>query len=245
MKHRYAFAVVIAVFATLIGPSPDSVAAPPPKGYPSATVVRTVFNPKLAISIPLRRGFYDADADAGFGWDKLWNKHNIWDANAFKALGASPTQTWRGRRVTLKTWAGKMSCGLFGCKVTKQVELNVGVAPYYQKSYTYTYKKKKHTVPIATDKSIYGVVTAFCVGTVRCPNWVTFSLTNPGQHNPFRVTPASSPSGSGQTGSLRGPGSTKNEILVYSYQPLPATLDPDRAAIVARSGLPVSEIVRR
>lgn len=85
MKRRPAWLSIAATLMALARVPVASVAAPPPTGYPSATIVRTVFNKKLALSIPPRRGFYDANADAGFGWDKLWNKHNLWDHPSAKS----------------------------------------------------------------------------------------------------------------------------------------------------------------
>ena len=116
--------------ATLASPAD---AAPPPAGYPSATVISVTHNARLGVGIPLRRGFYDGDQDAGFGWDKLWNKHNIWDANAVKVLAASPSATQQSagsKRYNLATWTGKITCNPL-CKVTAQVELG-SVIPWKQ-----------------------------------------------------------------------------------------------------------------
>lgn len=227
---------------------------------PAATVISVTFNTKLSVGIPLRRGFYDADQDAGFGWDKLWNKHNIWDANAVKVLAASPSTTPVGSRYNLATWAGKLRCDPL-CRVTAQVELTLGVAPYYQKSYTYTSRLtgKKVVLPIATDQTTYGVVTGFCKATVRCPKWVTYSLTNPGKVNPYGVSsgdgveeqPVSPASGAPASDSLlqssRADAESLKElatgdIYLYSYEPLPEVADSSDVAKAVSSGRPLSEV---
>lgn len=92
---------VLVAFSLVASFAPQqSQAALPPAGYPSSTMISVTMNPRPGVGAPLRRGFYDADQDAGFGWDKLWNKHNIWDSNAVKVLGAPPS-VWQGRRVWL------------------------------------------------------------------------------------------------------------------------------------------------
>ncbi len=75
--------------------SSTSSAAPPPPGYPSSQVIQRTYNPKLRTSIPLRRGFYDATSDKGFGWDKIWNKHKIDNLRAMPIDG----RTGRARRI--------------------------------------------------------------------------------------------------------------------------------------------------
>lgn len=243
--------VTVTLVANLV--SQPSQAAPPPPGYPSATIISVTMNPRLGIGIPLRRGFYDADQDAGFGWDKLWSKHNIWDSNAVKVLAASPNATPNGSRYNLATWAGKLSCTP-QCRVTAQVQLTLGVAPYYQKSYTYTSRLtgKAVVVPIATNNTLYGVVTGYCVGTVRCPKWVTYSLTNPGKVNPYRVPVGSVAGGSTAPASTTASSAEEttmaevslgNEAYVYSYEPFPTTVSPEAVARSLTTGDALSEVL--
>ena len=249
--------------ATLASPAD---AAPPPAGYPSATVISVTHNARLGVGIPLRRGFYDGDQDAGFGWDKLWNKHNIWDANAVKVLAASPSATQQSagsKRYNLATWTGKITCNPL-CKVTAQVELTLAVAPYYQKSYTYKSRLtgKNVVVPIATNQTTYGVVTGYCKGTVRCPKWVTYSLTNPGKVNPYRSStgnpeegqPASPSPASASASSVplsqsdRADAESLKELTttgddyVYSYEPLTDVIDTSDVFKAVSSGSPISDV---
>ena len=77
---RALIASALAVGIGLAGSAPGN-AAPPPAGYKTSQVLATAGNPSLG-NILLRRGFWDADTDLGWGVDKAWNKHNIWSVEA-------------------------------------------------------------------------------------------------------------------------------------------------------------------
>ena len=117
-------------------------------------------------------------------------------------------------------------------------------------------------VPIATNQTTYGVVTGYCKGTVRCPKWVTYSLTNPGKVNPYRSStgnpeegqPASPSPASASASSVPLSQSdradaeslkeltTTGDVYVYSYEPLPDVIDTSDVVKAVSSGSPISDV---
>ncbi len=228
----------------------NSLAAPPPSGYPSSQVLQRTYNPKLGTSIPLRRGFYDAAANHGFGWDKLWNKHKITDLRAVAALSGSTAMQTEGTSRVFFTWAGKYKCQSGRCTLQKQQKVRLVVVT--TKNLTYSYKPKGATkkvyVPIGNGKEMWGVQTAYCEGMVECPTWVTFSLANPGLPNPFLNAPAGPSSAAPrQTGSpeahTRSNDSvgSEDELNVYSYKPLPQTSNEKTVSQAETSSSPLEK----
>lgn len=107
----------------------------------------------------IRRGYYNSADDKGFGNDKFYWKHNL-TAGAVKATTRYGTRTFvSGSKYNyhIKVW--RVKCSGWGpwrkCKVVE--EKTVRVAHDFRK---------------LTDGSPFGVVTAFCLGVVKCPDWV-------------------------------------------------------------------------
>ena len=220
--------------------------------------MQTTHNAKLGIGIPLRRGFFDTDVNKGFGWDKVWNYHNITTLTAVANMSKSTNTTIQGTSVILKTWAGKMECSAFSCRVTEQIELRLVAVTSNPGTYSYTAANPKRLVTVSTGATnqSWGVQTAYCVlaSGVRCPNWVTFSLSNPGIPNPKRAassttdrTPASAAPAQLQAAPqelIQAPADDVqvDEYAVFSYEPLPDEVDESLVQQAQDDGVPLSEI---
>ncbi|MCZ9884950.1 hypothetical protein [Arthrobacter sp. B2a2-09] len=191
MKHTKirmarAATVIVAAFAIgSLGTAAPATAAEPPTGYPTQQIVTTANNPTVG-SIPIRRGFWNADypgGDRGWGMDKAWNKHNIWSLEAMRRVMLSTNVTPQGAQHLLKAYAGKYTCSGSVCKLTDQREI-YGI--YNSMTYS-TY----YDWPVGGK---LGLQTMYCNqgGAWSCPNWVTYSITNPGVNNPYSLTNPSS-----------------------------------------------------
>ncbi|MFD7897909.1 hypothetical protein ACFV0C_37595 [Streptomyces sp. NPDC059568] len=108
----------------------------------------------------LRLGYYTAASDKGFGWTKVKNKHNITKYSAVEYIAKSPNRRHIGGQSYRESgYAGKYACGRGVCRLVKQ----------YKVLLTVNEKKLR-------DGHDKGVITQYCVGIVRCPNWVTTAL---------------------------------------------------------------------
>lgn len=176
-----------ALVLAFLGPLAASAsAAPPPPGYPTQQIMTTANNPALG-SIPIRRGFYDAAVNQGFGFDKAWNYHNIWSGEAMRRVMLSTNYTKQGNgNYALKAYAGKYVCQGNRCQRTDQREL-IGV--HNGRSYDKYFNQRVG--------GLMGMQTMYCNqgGVVRCPSWVTYSITNPGVNNPYSAPAAESSNG--------------------------------------------------
>ena len=109
---------------------------------------------------------------------------------------------------------------------------------------------KSHvTVSTGATNQSWGVQTAYCVlkSGVRCPNWVTFSLTNPGIPNPKRAvspTTASAPNSGSPKKRIQAPADDiqVDEYTVFSYEPLPVGVDATLVQQAQDDGVPLHEI---
>ncbi|MEV6319247.1 hypothetical protein [Streptomyces sp. NPDC051776] len=109
----------------------------------------------------LRLGYYSSGADKGFGWTKVVRKHNITKYAAVEYIAKSPKRDHVGGQSYRETgYAGKYKCRNGVCHLVKQ----------YKVLLTVNQKKLR-------DGQDKGVITQYCVGIVRCPNWVTKSLS--------------------------------------------------------------------
>lgn len=171
---------VLLAASAILGSSAPALAAQPPPGYPTSQVMATVANPSLG-SIPIRRGFYDADANTGFGMDKAWHKHRITSLNAQKKIMGSPNYTRQGNgNYALKAYAGYYLCGRLTCTLQKQ-QLVIGVYAPNSASFISGW-------PVGGK---IGLLTAYCNNDDRgslCPEWVIWSFDHPGQPNPYPAT---------------------------------------------------------
>jgi hypothetical protein len=174
---RALLASLLGVGIGLSGTAPAS-AAPPPSGYPTSEVLATAVNPELG-DIELRRGFWDSETNLGFGVDKAWNKHNIWSIEAQRRVLMSKNHVKQGNgRYALTAYAGKYKCDKILCTLTDQRKV-VGIYnPYSSPEY--------HGWPAG---GVLGLQTMYCDqgGAIKCPNWVTYSILNPGVTNPFSI----------------------------------------------------------
>jgi hypothetical protein len=201
--------------------APAQAAAPPP-GYPTSQVMANASNPTFG-TIPIRRGFYDADANKGWGMDKAWNKHNLRSLNGQKILMGSPNATPQGNgNVDLKTYVGYYKCSGKSCTLQKQVLVHGIYAP---NDATYI-----QGWPVGGK---VGLFTAYCDNDNRaldCPNWVTYSLDHPGQNNPYTNRIAPTEPEPGPTAAPSAPNTRESDAVAgadlysYSYSELPTTV---------------------
>lgn len=104
--------------------------------------------------------YYNAASDKGFGWTKVKKKHNITKYSAVEYIAKSPTRNHIGGQSYRHTgYAGKYECRNGVCRLVKQ----------YKVLLTVNEKKLR-------DNHDKGVITQYCVGITRCPNWVTKAL---------------------------------------------------------------------
>jgi len=178
LRRMTLFAALLAFLASTMFVGTAAWAGQPPPGYPTASIVATANNTYGLGSIPIRRGFYDGTIDQGFGADKAWNKHNIWSFEAMRRVMLSWNITQQGAQYLLKAYAGKYKCDGWTCTLVDQREI---YAVYDTQSYT-----KYYGWPVGGKM---GLLTMYCNqgGIIRCPNWVTYSLLNPGVNNPYLV----------------------------------------------------------
>jgi len=178
--HRPFFRLLIALMAAalLLAPVRTAAAHPPPPGYPTGKVKTTAFNATLG-PIPVRQGYFDADANQGFGFDKAYHKHNLYTLSAQKRIMLSPTiskQSNGNYRLTL--YAGRYRCSGSTCTlVDKRTVLGIHDGRSY---------KVYRGWPVG---GIMGMKTAYCKNPDRswkCPNWVTPAIDHPG----FRASKA-------------------------------------------------------
>lgn len=224
-----AFCVLLAALTGGVVSSAPAWAGQPPAGYPTSQVMSTASNPTLG-SIQIRRGFYDADINQGWGMDKAWNKHNIWSVEAMRRVMLSPNITTQGLQYLLKAYAGKYRCSGSTCTLTDQREVR-GV--YDTQTYTNYYGW-----PVGGKM---GQLTMYCYqgGELRCPNWVAYSITNPGVNNPYRSSPPSADASlsaeesaeqaeilsSEEIVALEGSIEAGDEQVTFSYEPLPEVIE--------------------
>jgi hypothetical protein len=108
---RLRFTLAVAVTAACLAPlltMPSADAAPPPKGYPTASISCSFKDPGDGLTMITRRGFYDSAANQGFGFDKAYNKHGITSCAAINAVLRSPSRygTSTGKAtVNFNEWA--------------------------------------------------------------------------------------------------------------------------------------------
>ncbi|MFE9992822.1 hypothetical protein ACFYRK_38930 [Streptomyces sp. NPDC005381] len=109
----------------------------------------------------LRVGYYNRAEDKGFGWNKVKKKHNITKYSAVEYIAKSPFRNRLGNSTTyhMTGYAGKYRCRNGVCTLIKQYKMILSVNEKIQRD--------------GQDK---GVITMYCVGVVRCPNWVSTTL---------------------------------------------------------------------
>jgi len=172
-RFRFLGAALAAVGVAFTLTAAPAYAAPPPAGYRTDQIMTTANNPVLG-DIPIRRGFYDADANQGFGMDKAWHYHNLPSLTAQKYVLESTDRTlqsqgsWR-----MRAWAYKEECTTSGGKRTCKVVDEREVWGIYQpQSYD-----KYFGWPVGGK---LGLQTMYCQqgGAIKCPDWVIISFQN-------------------------------------------------------------------
>ncbi|MCM6761735.1 hypothetical protein NB037_04810 [Rathayibacter sp. ZW T2_19] len=169
--------------------------------------------------IPLRRGFWDADSQRGFGMDKAWHKHALTSRAAQKVLlGSTNNEKQLNGSFDLRTYAGKYDCkDQWNCTLREQMLVHAIFDPTaYPNYYGWPVNGK------------LGMVTAYCdnKGIEKCPRWVTHALTNPGTTNPYRLSgestekPEPTPLPAESTQRSRA----HPAVLKWSYNELPRTI---------------------
>lgn len=143
--------------------SAPAQAAPPPPGYPSNEVMG--YGQGSAANYPIRRGFYDADANQGFGLDKAWWKHGIYSVGAISWAMGGTERWWEGTDFLTRVYANKITCDSWGCQVeasqpVKTVAGTQSVTTYYSQ-------------PVYGQ---LGLKTIYCEGYIVCPWWVTGAM---------------------------------------------------------------------
>lgn len=109
----------------------------------------------------IRRGYYDAARDRGFGFDKVYWKHNL-TVGAVRATtrGAQVRYPIGGTTYNYEADVLRIRCtGSGWARTCKAVEKRVVIAGHDFRTNT-------------PDGLAFGIVTAFCRGSIRCPDWV-------------------------------------------------------------------------
>jgi hypothetical protein len=147
--------------------------APPPPGYPVNEIVMSTVD-AASRSIIMRRGYWDANTDRGFGYDKIYHKHNIKNKNAVKFVvenpnGGEPEPNPSVRRYY--AWAHRIRCRFLICQVVDRRQVKVITDFRYDQS----------------AKGQKGVINGYCIQTEpRCPDWVDKSLNVQGANDANR-----------------------------------------------------------
>lgn len=198
-----AAALGISSALTVLSAATPATAAPPPPGYRTDEILATAVNPRLG-GIPIRRGFWDADTDKGWGYDKARHKHNIYSIYAQKRVLMSPNIEQQGTSYLLRAYAGRYRCSGSSCHLIDQREVR-GV---YMKVHQTTF----HGWPV---NGIVGLQTMYCLNpqsAPRCPDWVVPAIERPG--TPVRSTDP-------RTKQFLKDVQTGEAALKTSYRPLP------------------------
>lgn len=156
--------------------------------------VRKVFTISSAVRCSIyRRGFwYSERPDSGFGYDKVFWKHNIKNDQVVAAVATGPMQVKNqapGRWAHRGEFAQRV-CKLSSCTVSERVWVTVAIDynPFWR----------------APKSGMTGVVTAFCEfgkNRPRCPEWI-----NQVFGGPARSAPGGSPDEEKEQVVYMGPG---------------------------------------
>jgi hypothetical protein len=114
----------------------------------------------------LRRGYYNRESDKGFGFDKMYHKHNLKRTGVFAFIIGNPDcGTLQNDKTTRRydAYAHRIECGFLTCEITdiRHVFLTVNY---------------RHDVHARGQK---GVITAFCEHEEPCANWVDQAINLP------------------------------------------------------------------
>ncbi|MDV2992538.1 MAG: hypothetical protein N4J56_002192 [Chroococcidiopsis sp. SAG 2025] len=135
--------------------------APPPPGYPVNEIVMSTVD-AASRSIIMRRGYWDANTDRGFGYDKIYHKHNIKNAVKYVVETPNGSEPEQNQSVHIYyAWAHRIRCRFLVCQVVDRRQVRVIVDFRYDKS----------------AKGQKGVINGYYIqNEPRCPDWVDKSL---------------------------------------------------------------------
>jgi hypothetical protein len=148
-------------------------ADPPPGSIEYQAQVLKRGNDNHGREVILRRGFYDKPTDSGFGYDKLFWKHNVADRSLPFAVVANPGASgvqpgdddgdaaagpvgdrWWYEGV----WQHRVCDVNHRCDVIESVTMRVIV--------------EFETWQASPQSGDVGMITAYCKGMLRCPDWL-------------------------------------------------------------------------
>lgn len=114
-------------------------------------------------NLPLRYGNWSEQDDSGFGWIKIFNKHNITLGAAIEYVSRSPNRHHTGGTTyEHEAYANEVTCSHNRCKLTDQIKVVL-----------------KLDERELRDGHRFGVVTQYCQGVQgKCPDWVTTVLAD-------------------------------------------------------------------
>jgi hypothetical protein len=160
---------VLSVVTALLITGPTATARPlpgegPERHYPVNQILRRATD-HCGRDAVLRRGYFNKSTGAGFGFDKMYHKHNLKRTGVFAYIIRNPNcgspQSDTTRRY--EAYAHLISCGLLSCEVA-EIRRVFLVVNY------------RNDPKIPGQK---GVITAFCENQVRCADWVDRSINLP------------------------------------------------------------------
>lgn len=194
-RIRRSLVAILALGALIVTPAPSPAAG----DYNIKEPLATIKNPNAPDELPIRRGYYDAEKDRGFGFDKAYHKHGLTSLEAIKKVSVSPQSEWQGDTLVAKAYVGKYTCNVLTCNLEEQREVKA----------IFTKATRHHDLKL---DSPIGMITIYCENpdkAPRCPEWVQDSILRPG-------TPLSGVV-QGQSGSIDV--NHVEEITVFSYEP--------------------------
>ncbi|MBF0807627.1 hypothetical protein E4U03_03215 [Rothia nasimurium] len=157
---------ILALAALIVTPAPSLAA----EGYDITEPLATIKNPNAPGEFPIRRGYYDAETDRGFGFDKAYHKHGLTSLEAIKKVSVSPQSEWQGDTLVAKAYVGKYTCNVLTCNLEEQREVKA----------IFTTATRHHDLEL---DSQLGMITIYCENpdkAPRCPEWVQDSILRPG-----------------------------------------------------------------
>lgn len=164
---------VLSIVAALSITGPTATARPLPgdgpyQHYPVNQVLRSETD-HCGHKALLRRGYFNGDSGKGWGFDKMYHKHNLKQTGVFAFIVHNPDcgRLQGGTTQKYDAYAHRIECSLLGCEVTdiRHVWLSVDRRALYPSEISPEDRRKN----ISGQK---GVITAFCEGEIRCADWV-------------------------------------------------------------------------
>jgi hypothetical protein len=173
---------VLSIVMALSITGPTATARPVPgdgphQRYPVNQVLRSETD-HCGHKALLRRGYFNRTTGSGFGFDKMYHKHNLKQTGAFAFIVRNPDcgRLQGGTTQKYDAYAHRIECGLLGCQVTdiRHVWLSVDRRALYPSEISSEDRRANRTI-----SGQKGVITAFCEGEIRCPTWVDHAINLP------------------------------------------------------------------